>query len=750
MARFWRMNGYNVFYPMGFDDNGLPTERLVEKWRHIRPAETDRNAFIALCLEVSEQVEKDYKALWQRLGLSIDWQYTYRTIDDLSRKTSQKSFLDLYHKGLVYRKEAPAIWCPECRTAIAQADLDDLDRPVEFFTLAFGREDGGILPVATTRPELLPACVAVFVNPADARYKSLVGSRLQVPLFGQKVPVIADKNADPEKGTGAVMCCTFGDQVDVEWWLTYQLPLLVALGPDGKMTELAGRFSGLPFLEARRGMIAEAQASELLITRQPLSQTVRVHERCDTPVEYRVTQQWFVKVLAFKPELITLGEKLTWHPAHMQARYREWVENLHWDWCISRQRYFGVPFPIWYCAQCGQEIVADEGCLPVDPFESQPAESCSCGSHEFIPEGDVMDTWMTSSMSPQMAGRWLSDPELYQMVFPFTLRPQAHEIIRTWAFYTLVKSFHHFKQLPWSEIAISGWGLAPQGKGKISKSKGGGPEAPLAMIERYSTDAVRYWASSSGFGKDSIINEEKIQAGAHLVTKIWNVARFVERSTEGHILQQEKLSLSPADRWILARLQTLIKEVTIYYKAYDYASARNELEGFFWRDLADNYIEMVKQRLYSLSDKESEGARFSLKSVFLSVIKMFAPILPYVTEEIYQDLYAKYENARSIHQATWPEVDPRFVDSQFESLGEVLVNIARAVRRYKSERNLALGSPLDRLQLGCTDPGLAEVLKTGIPDLASVTRARMIEIVMTLDQNLEIVSADGPVSIAIG
>ncbi|MEJ5310186.1 MAG: valine--tRNA ligase [Anaerolineae bacterium] len=747
MARFWRMNGYNVFYPMGYDDNGLPTERLVEKWEGIRAVEVGREAFIERCLAVSEQAEQDYQALWQRLGLSIDWRYTYRTIDAESRRISQLSFLDLYRKGLAYRKEAPAIWCPECQTAIAQAELNDLDRESTFYTLAFALEDGGVLEIATTRPELLPACVAIFVHPEDARYAALVGKQARVPYFDQWVPILTDPGADPQKGTGAVMCCTFGDAADVAWWYTHHLPLRVALDRAGRMTDLAGDFAGLPAREARRRIVAALAERGLLLGERPLAQSVRVHERCDTPVEYIVTPQWFVRVLDFKEELLASGANVRWHPDHMETRFREWVENLNWDWCISRQRYYGVTFPVWYCDVCGAIILAGDDELPVDPTTRAPSRPCACGSTSFTPETDVMDTWATSSLSPQIVGQWLANPALYAKVYPFSLRPQAHEIIRTWAFYTIVKSHHHFGATPWTDAGISGWGLLPEspnktaqpnesrsGRSKISKSRGGGPMPPMEMLEQYSADAVRYWSSSSGFGKDSIISEEKIQIGAKLITKLWNVARFAERflppspssppsgGTEG--------GLSPADRWILARTQRLIHRVTDLFHGYDYAAAKSEIETFFWRDLADNYLEMAKLRLYG----EDAGAVFTLGHVLLATLKLFAPFLPHVTEAIYQALFAEREGAISIHVTQWPQPDARFEDADAEAFGETLVEIATAVRRYKSERGLSLGAEIGPLCLATRDAALTEQCRAASQDLVSVTRAQRVEVVAALDR----------------
>ena len=756
IARFWRMNGYNVYYPMGYDDNGLPTERLVEKRLGITAAQVGRAAFIEKCLQVSEDAEVDYQTLWQRLGLSIDWRYTYRSIEDRSRRISQHSFLELYHKGLAYRQEAPAIWCPECRTSIAQAELNDLERASEYVTLSFQRSDGTALPIATTRPELLPACVAVFVHPQDARYRHLVGQNVSVPLFGQQVPVLADAAADPEKGTGAVMCCTFGDTTDVAWWHAHHLPLIEALGRDGRMTQAAGAFAGLTAAQARQQIKHALEQAGLILGRQPTSQSVRVHERCDTPVEYTIVRQWFIRVLDYKQELLQRGEQVNWRPDHMHARYRAWVENLNWDWCISRQRYFGVPFPVWYCRACGAVITAGLDELPVDPTERGPRQPCACGSRDFVPDEDIMDTWATSSMTPQIVGGWSpdggpasGDMQLYQRVFPFSLRPQAHEIIRTWAFYTIAKSHFLYNALPWKDVLISGWGIAGEGMGKISKSRGGGPMPPLEMIERYSADAVRYWAASTGPGKDAVISEEKIQLGSRLVTKLWNVARFSERFLAGYQSAETAPDLTPADRWILARMQQLIRRVTDLFHSYDYAAAKSEIEIFFWRDLADNYLEMCKQRLYDEAHPYRPGAIFALHHTLLAVLKLFAPFLPYVTEEIYLGLFAAGLQDASIHTSAWPLPCTQFEDTSALDFGETLVELATAVRRYKSEHNLPLGSELSRLQLALGDGVDAARLQSAIPDLASITRASHIEIVSQLDPSLEPLPVEGPLRLAL-
>jgi valyl-tRNA synthetase len=732
-------------------------------------------------LQVGEQAEREYQALWRRLGLSIDWRYTYRTIDENAQRVSQWSFVDLFRKGLLYREEAPVIWCPECHTAIAQADLDDLERQTEFVTLSFtlidARGDGLRFPVATTRPELLPACVAVFVHPDDAHRHRFVGQRARVPLFDQVVPVLADPAVDREKGTGVVMCCTFGDAADVTWWRTHRLPLVEAIDREGRMTSAAGEYAGLPLREARHKIKADLEGIGLVLDRWEIPQSVRVHERCDTPAEYIVADQWFVRLLDHRETLLNAGEKIRWRPEHMHTRYRAWVENLSWDWCISRQRYFGVPIPVWYCQDCGRTLLPGEGQLPVNPLVGRPPHACECGSPEYIPERDVLDTWFTSSMTPQIAGGWQihagertttpPDPgRFYQKVYPYSLRPQAHEIIRTWAFYTIAKSLFHFGMLPWEEVFISGWGIAGEGMGKISKSRGGGPLPPLEMIERYSADAARYWSSSTGPGKDAVISEEKIQMGARLVNKLWNVARFSERFLSDPGWRASRFddlpALSPADRWILSRCQKLISHVTELMESYDYAAAKSEVETFFWREMADNYLEMCKQRLYDSSSPHHAGARFTLYHVLLTLIKLFAPFFPFVTEEIYRELFACLElisaegewrfvqGPASIHCSSWPSPDHGLEDRSAEELGEALVQVATTVRRYKSERQVALGSDLDGIQLMTTDKALAGGLVEATSDLMSITRARRIEVMENSDDRAGLQSAhNSPVAVKV-
>jgi valyl-tRNA synthetase len=748
IARYHRMRGDAVFYPMGYDDNGLPTERLIEQRLGQTAESMGHTAFVAACETLSRETEQEYAALWRRLGLSVDWRYTYRTIDAAAQRIAQWSFLDLLRQGRVYRKQAPAIWCPTCRTAIAQAELEDMERPSEFFTLAFRLDDGAPLPIATTRPELLPACVAIFVHPEDPRFHGLVGHTAISPL-GERVPILADPAADPAKGSGAVMCCTFGDSADVDWWRSHDLPLKEIIGRDGRLTAAAGSLAGLSVAEARRQLVDDLAQGGFLLARQPINQAVRVHERCDTPVEYVVAAQWFVRLLDAKEQLLTAGAAVQWRPATMHVRYRNWVDNIRWDWCISRQRHYGVPFPLWYCASCGAVLLAQVDELPVDPRAQPPSRPCACGSRDFLPEQDVMDTWATSSLTPQIAGRRLEDPQLYARVYPFSLRPQAHEIIRTWAFYTIAKQQFHFDSLPWHDLMISGWVLANDGTGKISKSRGGSGAAPLELIERYSADAVRYWASSAGLGKDVLFNEEKIRAGVRLVTKLQSIGRFAQRFLAGYQLPAQTPALAPIDRWLLSQAQRLVQHSTDLLEQYDYAGARQEAETFVWKLLADNYLEFAKQRLYDPADSNHAAACFTLHRALFTAIALLASYLPHVTDNLYRSLYRRDGSEPSIHVCRWPEADASLINTDAEVHGETLLGIATAVRRHKSEAGLAMGAELALLELAVSDATLAQTIADAQGDLRSVTRARRITVVERPSGKAEPLGPAGAVMIGV-
>lgn len=725
IARFWRMRGKNVFYPMGFDDNGLPTERFVERTHGVNARAMPRHDFIALCLKTIQEQEREFERLWRRLGLSVDWSRCYTTIGPLAQKISQRSFIDLYKQGWIYQKEAPTIWCPHCQTAIAQAELEDRDVQSLFVEIPFALEGETVsLRVATTRPELLAACVALFVHPNDPRYKNLIGRRARTPIFGEIVPILADSKADPNKGTGIVMCCTFGDTTDIAWWEEHQLPLKLCIESDGTMSSIAGPYAGLSIHQARQKIIADLEAQGKLLSKSGITHTVNVHERCGTEIEFLVRPQWFLRILDLKDELLRMGEQIEWVPAFMGKRYRHWVKNLRWDWCLSRQRPFGVPIPIWFCTNCHEVMLPEESQLPIDPTQMNPAKLCSrCGSSDFEPERDVLDTWATSSLTPQINMRWGESDQLE--LLPMDMRPQAHEIIRTWAFYTIVKALLHHKKIPWKRAQISGWVVTEQGK--LSKSKGGGPQDPFSLIEKHSADAVRYWACRGRPGHDTVCSEDIIAEGRRLIIKLWNAVRFASAHLQDFDANY-KPSLETIDRWVLSKLARAITLATQHFEAGDYSSALAETERFFWRDLCDNYIEIIKRRLYQREDRESRrAAQYALYHAMLSVLKICAPFVPFITEELYQAHFAHRDGAQSLHISRWPSAAPEWLDSRAEEQGELAIAIIEAVRKEKSLRKLSLAAPVQELIIHIK-PSLKMQLESLISAIRDVTHAGRVEL----------------------
>ncbi len=739
MIRYHRMKGEQVFYPFGFDDNGLPTERFTENVRGVRARELGRRAFIEACLALSEEVEAKFERFWKRLGLSVDWRLRYSTIDPRSRRVSQEAFIDLYERGQVYRQEAPTLWCPFDQMAVAQADVEDKEGVgTQFSTIPFTLDDGRVLPIATTRPELLCACVAVFVHPQDDRYSAAVGRTATTPLFDLRVPVIADEHVERSKGTGAVMCCTFGDVTDVGWWRSYGLPLRISITEDGHMNELAGPYAGLAIKAARSRILEHLAAAGQILESRAIEHTVGVHDRCGTPVEYLVASQWFVKLLENKELFLEMGRTIRWHPEHMRARYESWINGLNWDWNISRQRYYGVPIPAWYCNGCGRPVIAAREQLPVDPQETPPAaQSCPhCGSTAgFRPDTDVMDTWATSSVTPRICATLLeplgiSSQEFERRYRPMSLRPNAHDIIRTWDFYTIVRSLYASGEIPWTDVLISGHALDPSGK-KISKSKLKTADDPTPMLESFSADAVRYWATGVRTGSDTLLSDEVMKNGNRLVTKLWNAARLALPHLEGYRSGEAPAEMNATDRWLLARLHAVITRATAAMEEYEFATARSEAERFFWTDLCDNYLEMVKFRLYNDSGEAGmsarEGARHTLSAALLAVLKLLAPFMPHITDEIYQAGFAATDGAPSIHVSCWPIAPEEWADLEAERVGQAMMEVVDAVRRWKAERKLSVGAPLAAVSITCP-PSLAGALEGAALDLRSVTRAERIDV----------------------
>ena len=713
IARYKRMSGYNVFYPFGFDDNGLPSERLVEKEQGKKAHEIGREDFSKLCYETTDRYEAEFKELFSKLGVSTDWNMCYKTVSPSTIKISQKSFLDLIDKGHCYHKESPALWCNECLTSIAQAELETKTIKTTFNYINFKTvEDGEEFTIATTRPELLPAIVCVFVNPQDDKHNHLIGKTAHIPVIDVDVPIIGDEKVAIDKGTGVVMCCTFGDQTDIEWWKKYNLPLKYIFTDDGRIIDSVKNYGGLKIKEARKKIIEDLTQGGYVVKVEDLEHEVQTHERCGKEVEYAVMKQWFIDIMNHKDDFLRIGNEINWYPSYMHTRYEEWVNNVAWDWCISRQRYFGVPFPVWYCKDCGEPVFARKEDLPVNPLVDKPkvnkCEKCGCTS--FVPEEDVMDTWATSSVTPLINMKYGEDVNYEDILKPMSLRTNASEIIRTWDFYTIVKSFYHFGTRPWDNVMISGFVMANKGE-KISKSKGNSTVEPMDAINKYSADVIRYWAASGRLGTDITYSDETLLRGQKLVNKIWNVSKFIEMHLQDYT-DKDFNDFEYVDKWIIGNFINMEKDFVKYLDNYEIGLALNTLEKFFW-NFCDNYIEIVKHRLYR-PEEFGDVPRYSgQKTVYMLLYKLlqdFSIFFPYITEEIYQEIY--HDNV-SIHLT---EIKPLLYSFKDEvTYGDLMCEIISSVRGEKSINNLSLKTVVKVLDIECEDK-IEEAIKSSIKD----------------------------------
>jgi valyl-tRNA synthetase len=710
VVRYKRMMGFNVFYPMGFDDNGLPTERFVEKKHNVNKSKITKQEFIDLCLKETKEGGETYKKFWRSLGISVDWSLLYSTINPHCQLESQRSFIELYNKGLVVRREEPTIWCPQCQTALAQSDLEDMEQDTFLNYINFNFEDGEIAPIATTRPEMIPACVALYTNSNDKKFAKYIGKKAKIPLFDLEVPVLADDNVDPEFGTGLMMVCTFGDSEDIERWKTDKLETRIAIAKNGRMTEIAGKYEGMKIKEAREAIMADLEADGRVVKKDPLKNTANVHERCSTIAEFVITPQWFIKVVDNKDVWIKRGNELNWYPKFMKSKYDAWVDGLKWDWGISRQRYYGVPFPLWYCDDCHKILLPEDKDLPIDPT-AEPnhfAKCPKCGSQNIRPEEDVMDTWMTSSLTPLINAKWKypENESLMKKIYPMSLRVQAFEIIRTWLFDTVVKSDYHTDSLPWKDVMISGWGLDEKGR-KISKSLGNFV-APEMLISKYSADALRYWSAEATLGQNLRYNEEEIKVGKKTINKLWNASKFVFMHLENYEYLDyfDQSKLENADLWILEELKLAIVDYHKNFANYEYAKAKEALSKFFWDKLCDNYLEFVKHRLYSETEGDAkEAAKWTLYKVLFAVLKLWAPIMPFITEELYAQYFKEDIGEKSIHTLLLPQTSDFLTEKiDFSSV----LAIVGEIRRYKASKFYSIKKELKSLTIESTDKAIEE------------------------------------------
>jgi valyl-tRNA synthetase len=801
IARYQRMTGKTVFYPIGWDDNGLPTERRVQDYFGVtcdpslpydpgfvpplHDAKRDKNAralpvsrpnFVELCNLLIAEDEQAFEHLFRKLGASFDWTQRYTTIGVASRRASQRGFLRLLARGEAYRQEAPTLWDVDFRTAVAQAELVDKEDAGFYHRLSFASRDDDTpaVEIETTRPELVPACVALVAHPSDERYKHLFGSLVLTPLFGVAVPVLAHELAEPDKGSGIAMICTFGDLTDVTWWRDLALPTRSVIGRDGRLgpapfgspgwesVDVARALKSYAEIENMTVKSAQARIVELLRASgdlvgepRPITHAVKYYERGRRPLEIVTSSQWYVRTLERKEAFLARGRELKWHPEFMRARYEAWVEGLTGDWNISRQRFFGVPFPVWYQLDEEGEVISDglvlpdEARLPVDPSTDVPdgySEDQRGKPGGFVGDPDVMDTWATSSLTPQIAGRWEEDPALFAKVYPMDLRPQAHEIIRTWLFSTVVRSELEHSSLPWHHAAISGWILDPDHK-KIGKSLGNAI-TPLEYLEKYSTDAVRYWTGSARLGTDTVFSEEQMKVGRRLAIKILNASRFVLLviAASEQAEQAPSGGLSPLDAAMLGCLAGVVEEATAEFDSYDHARALEVTESFFWA-FCDDYLELVKTRAYrETSQPGPVSARYGLSLGLSVLLRLFAPFLPYCTEEAWS-----WWQTGSVHRAPWPLGPELAAAAGPKARPEVLEAVSLvlgAVRKAKTEAKGSMRAKVARCVVTGPEPlvALVELARDDLCDAGAISQL-VFELepqASMLSVRVELAPDDGP------
>jgi len=757
VARFKRMSGCNIRYPMGFDNNGLPTERLVEKGTGVRGQDVQRSEFIKSCLETTEKYKKAYEGLWRSVGISVDWRLEYSTIALETQKLVQSVFKELYEKGLIYKKNAPALYCSECHTSFAQAEKEDKEKDAVFFDLLFKTEDGQDLIISTTRPELLPACAAVFVNPNDERYKHLARKKVKTPL-GLEVPILSDEKAEIEKGSGAVMCCTYGDETDIYWAKTYGLPERIILDKDGKMQNVdeLPEINGMPPEVARKAMIASLKKDGLVGKEEKIKHSIGTHERCGTPIEFLPTTQWFVRMLDMKDRLLEAGSKINWHPPYMEKRYQEWVSGLKWDWCISRERFYGIPIPVFNCDSCAETVIPKENEFPMDPKARKSETACPhCKTGKLVPESSVLDTWFTSSLTPDINDGNQLNGSLKGTMYPMSMRPQAHDIIRTWAVYSILMGLYRHNEVPWHDLMISGHILVKKGE-KISKKTGGGKYNPEELIASKSADAIRYAMCGATLGRDAYFDEKEVEKGRKLVTKLYNAGKLVLGKLQDFDPNAElpEERCEAFDRWILRRSLETAEGMAKAFEDYEFLQARRLFEDFFWSEFCDNYLEIAKGRLsIDLGDKERTSERLSAQHVayqtFLNILKMASPFVPHITEEMYHAEVVKkgdaesaresmdsksdkgyfYRNVggKSIHNAKWPSAAAEPASAEIMDGAKLALFIISEGRKVKTAKKIRFGASVSLMEIKCpkAQHGL---LNPFLEDIAFAMRAEKIAV----------------------
>jgi valyl-tRNA synthetase len=742
VARFRRMRGFNVFFPQGWDCHGLPVEVEVEKKHGIRKTDVPPDKFRKLCMELVEKYIGIMKESMIRLGFSIDWSTEYRTMDPDYWRRTQLSFILLYQKDFIYRGKHPVNWCPRCETAIADAEVEYDTRNSQLHYVRFRLEDGGSLQIATTRPELIPACVTVAVNPKDDRYAKYVGKKIQVPTTNRMVEVVTDEMVDPKFGTGVVMICTYGDKADVKTVAKHNLPVIMTIDERGIMTENAGKYAGMETGEAKKTVLVDLKNEGLLDKTENLSQEVSICWRCHTPIEILEREQWFMKTRILTDQVEKNALEITWFPDYMKHRLIDWAKSLEWDWVISRQRVFGTPIPIWYCKKCNEIILAEADWVPIDPRLQKPKiKKCpKCGGTEFAAERDVFDTWMDSSISCAVHAGW-PDRKDWHRLFPADIHPSGVDIIRTWAYYLMVRHLALFNEKPYKSCLINGMVLGEDGR-EMHKSLGN-YVASLDAVSKHGTDAIRQWAAGGGStGSDIPFRWPDVEYGWRFLIKLWNASSFVAnllKDYDSSESAQQELQL--LDRWILSKTEKITEKMTDALDTCQFNIALEEVRNFAWHVFCDCYIEAVKDRLYKpevYGEEKRKAAQFTLYTVLQRILQLLAPITPHITEEIYQALCARNKSFKSIHLSPWPKLEKKLIDEEAEKKGDLIIALITEIRREKAEKHMPLNAQIKKLTVYAGDKEAAKTVMEGKQDVEGTCKVEYLEIVLKKGEGKEV------------
>jgi valyl-tRNA synthetase len=743
LARFKRMRGFNVCFPQGWDCHGLGIEVQAERENKIKKRDMRPDEFRKLCEKLVNKYIAIMKGAIVGLGISVDWTLEYRTMDPDYWRRTQLSFIILYKKGLMYRGTHPVNWCTRCETAIADAEVNYDKHEGTLHYIKFKLEDEReSLLIATTRPELITACVAVAVNPDDERFNKYIGKNLIIPIVNRAVTIIADRNVDPQFGTGIVMICTYGDKADVKTVLQHKLPVVMILTGDGRINRNGGKYSGMTVPQAKKAIVEDLKTAGLLERTERITQEIGSCDRCDSPVEILELKQWFMKTRALTEDVVENTKEVVWYPDYMKSRLIDWACSLDWDWVISRQRIFGTPIPVWYCSKCGENILAGEDWVPIDPKLEKPRiKNCpKCGGSDFIPERDVFDTWMDSSITCAVHAGW-PDCRDWHFLFPADVHPSGIDIIRTWAYYLMVRHLALFGEKPYKSCLINGMVLGADGR-KMSKSLKNYVAAP-EILNKYGADASRQWAAGGGAtGSDIPFRQPDVEYGWRFIIKLWNASSFVSNLLSDYVAEHgETQGLQLLDKWILSKTEKLIAKVTDAYEKCRFNEAIEETRNFTWHVFCDSYIEAAKDRLYKpdiYGAAKRRAAQHTLSTVLHKILQLLAPVMPHVTEEIYQTMFAEEGEYESIHLSRWPVGDESFVDEESEKKGDLIIGLIGEVRREKSEKHLALNATIKKLEVFAGDEKVSDMILEGKDDIAGTCKIENLQITAQKGEGREV------------